>query len=45
MELISTETEYTGPKLIGGHKTIIDEQNMEMFILKALENYSLPIKL
>ena len=44
MELVSTETEYAGPKLVGGHKTIIDEQNLEMFILKALENYSFPIQ-
>jgi hypothetical protein len=44
MELVTLDTEYAGPKLTGGHKTIIDEQNLEMFILKALENYSFPIQ-
>lgn len=44
MELNIAKTDYTGPQLTGGHKTIIDEKNLEMFILKALENYSFPIQ-
>lgn len=44
MDLSVKERHYSGPELDDGYETVIDRDQMELFLLKALENYSNPIQ-